>query len=841
MPVTQRLMRTLTSTILSLILLQSIGVVPTADALAFTKLRLCYFYFGTIDDLGWTFTYNAGRVATHEKLVRLYPDLEIESVYEPNVFFGIENKTQLLLDYIATGCNVILTNNEFLLGFNQPATDDWAARTYTNVTFILLNDVTVQDRTYANRLYITLDFSSSFFTAGAAAAGQATKCIGVVSAWEFERNPNDAVNGLMLGVRSVKATLPIEVITMDSWYSPDAEARVANMFLARGCDVIVHYSDPRSVDVAVATARNRKTTTAMSIGPHSNLQQYVGDAVLLAIYSDWSIALTPILSYLIVNGRLDSALPPQYNNFISGVMTSSALSPLASHAAADAYDIAVQRVRSSSGQVFCGPLTLRNGTTITPTGPQGCLTLNEQLGLEQYLVVGDPSATIFHGTFKDVSECPAGTSYRYDISPLIRLNCNVCPANTYSAEAGSATCTECPAGQQSVAGSKTCDPIPQASRDVTSLIAGLVVGLCSLVILFAIALLILRHRGQRRNRYAPREGPLCLLFTDVESSTTLWQDHPTDMEVAMSTHHRVIREVLEEEQAYEVKTVGDSFMIATRTALDGMLVATKIQVRLQEAEWPSCFVHSEDVIRGLRVRIGVHMCRDVHVKYEQGYYDYYGNDVNAAARIESQARGGQILVDQATFAEAQKDVDYGIDLERDIIIRTFAVNVMLKGLDESYTLLSVLHGTHEARTFTPIEGHEKDVDDRNTWHGTAESDTMSQASHHSLHNSDAQYIRFVLEAGIQPLAPSARQTVLQHLCTAHGVTLAGRAGSHRKSIAQLARVLEDRVREGHGAGVTPVQVALHADRSPRVRRVSTEVAGFTPTSLHVPEFRDHVE
>jgi class 3 adenylate cyclase/basic membrane lipoprotein Med (substrate-binding protein (PBP1-ABC) superfamily) len=795
--------RTFAALPLAIMLLLALCGAPTADALVFTKLRLCYFYFGTIDDLGWTFTYNAGRVATHEKLVKLYPDLEIESVYEPNVFFGIENKTQLLLDYIATGCNVILTNNELLLGFDQPATDDWAARTYPNVTFVQLNDRRVMDRSFPNRVYVAFDFASAFYIAGATAASQAKNCISVSAAWETERNPNDAVNGLMLGVRSVKATLPIEVITMDSWYSPDAEARVANMFLARGCDVIVHYSDPRSVDVAVATARSRKTTTALSIGPHSNLQQYVGDAVLLAIYSDWSLALTPILSYLIENGRLDSALPTQSYNVSSGVLITSSVSPLASRSTAQTFTAAKQRVLANNGHVLCGPLKLRNGTTITPADPQGCLTLTQQDQLGQYLVVGDPSATIFHGTFKDVSECPAGTSYRYDISPLISLTCTACPANTYSTGAGSATCTECPAGQQSAAGSTVCAPIPQGSS--TGLIAGLVVGLCSLVILFAIALLVLRHRGQRRNRYAPREGPLCLLFTDVESSTTLWQDHPTDMEVAMSTHHRVIREVLEEEQAYEVKTVGDSFMIATRTPLDGMLVATKIQVRLQEAEWPSCFVHSEDVIRGLRVRIGVHMCRDVHVKYEQGYYDYYGNDVNAAARIESQARGGQILIDQGTFVEARSDVDYGVDLERDIIIRTFAVNVTLKGLDETYTLLSVLHGTHEARTFTPIEGHEKDVDDvgvslqGSTQHG---SDTMSQASHHSQHNSDVQFIRRILDAQLEPLSAAARTSVLKQLCSAHNVALVGKAGNYRKCLSQLARVLDDHVSDFHG-GLTP--------------------------------------
>ena len=69
-------------------------------------------------------------------------------------------------------------------------------------------------------------------------------------------------------------------------------------------------------------------------------------------------------------------------------------------------------------------------------------------------------------------------------------------------------------------------------------------------------------RRVRNVSHAPKLSPLCLLFTDIECSSLLWARLPQRMAAALAIHHAVIRRCILRHKAYEVKTVGDSFMIA---------------------------------------------------------------------------------------------------------------------------------------------------------------------------------------------------------------------------------------------------------------------------------------
>lgn len=106
------------------------------------------------------------------------------------------------------------------------------------------------------------------------------------------------------------------------------------------------------------------------------------------------------------------------------------------------------------------------------------------------------------------------------------------------------------------------------------------------------------------NRFAPKSGPLAILFTDVESSTTLWELCGHDMKHAMHIHNEVIRRLINEYQAYEVKTNGDSFMIACKSLTDATLLSLAIQTSLNDREdFPPSIteayerLHANDVAR----------------------------------------------------------------------------------------------------------------------------------------------------------------------------------------------------------------------------------------------------
>eukprot|EP00759_Apiculatamorpha_spiralis_P017280 PhF_6_TR23316/c0_g1_i3/m.32952 len=67
--------------------------------------------------------------------------------------------------------------------------------------------------------------------------------------------------------------------------------------------------------------------------------------------------------------------------------------------------------------------------------------------------------------------------------------------------------------------------------------------------------------------FAPKcnGDPYTIMFTDIESSTKLWNKYPKEMKKAVEMHHSTIRWVLWWHRGYEVKTIGDSFMCAFKS------------------------------------------------------------------------------------------------------------------------------------------------------------------------------------------------------------------------------------------------------------------------------------
>ncbi|HVO32224.1 MAG TPA: adenylate/guanylate cyclase domain-containing protein [bacterium] len=60
----------------------------------------------------------------------------------------------------------------------------------------------------------------------------------------------------------------------------------------------------------------------------------------------------------------------------------------------------------------------------------------------------------------------------------------------------------------------------------------------------------------------PPRGTVTLAFTDVQGSTQLWERQPVAMRRALELHDALARKLLAERGGYEVKSEGDSFMVA---------------------------------------------------------------------------------------------------------------------------------------------------------------------------------------------------------------------------------------------------------------------------------------
>ncbi|MDX1657656.1 MAG: adenylate/guanylate cyclase domain-containing protein, partial [Nitriliruptorales bacterium] len=127
---------------------------------------------------------------------------------------------------------------------------------------------------------------------------------------------------------------------------------------------------------------------------------------------------------------------------------------------------------------------------------------------------------------------------------------------------------------------------------------------------------------------------LTYLFSDLEGSTRLWEQHPESMHDALARHDTILREAVEDAGGSVVKTTGDGLMAAFDDASAAVTASLRAQRALRDEPWGET--------GPLRVRIGMHIGES-----QPRAGDFYGSDVNRAARVMAAAHGGQILLTAA--------------------------------------------------------------------------------------------------------------------------------------------------------------------------------------------------
>ena len=155
-------------------------------------------------------------------------------------------------------------------------------------------------------------------------------------------------------------------------------------------------------------------------------------------------------------------------------------------------------------------------------------------------------------------------------------------------------------------------------------------------------------------------GTVTFLFTDIEGSTTMWEQHPVAMRDALARHNEVLRHAIESSDGYIVKSTGDGVYAVFADAADALVACLAAQRALQSpdsAAIPELAVSDARPLIALPVRMGLHTGV---AELREG--DYLGAAVNRAARIMSAAHGGQILLSAATAELVRGQLSTGVTL-----------------------------------------------------------------------------------------------------------------------------------------------------------------------------------
>jgi eukaryotic-like serine/threonine-protein kinase len=138
------------------------------------------------------------------------------------------------------------------------------------------------------------------------------------------------------------------------------------------------------------------------------------------------------------------------------------------------------------------------------------------------------------------------------------------------------------------------------------------------------------------------------MFSYIEGSTekTDRRGDKAWMEV-LRDHNAILREQLKAFGGFEVKSEGDGFMVALQSAGKALECAAAIQKALAE--------RNKTAAELVQVRMGLHS-GDVIKEGE----DFFGRNVIMAARVASQANGGEILASSVLKAlVAGSEVSWG--------------------------------------------------------------------------------------------------------------------------------------------------------------------------------------
>lgn len=179
-----------------------------------------------------------------------------------------------------------------------------------------------------------------------------------------------------------------------------------------------------------------------------------------------------------------------------------------------------------------------------------------------------------------------------------------------------------------------------------------------------------RAEGPGSVRRAAPDGTVTLLFSDIEGFTAM-TERLGDLaaQAVLRAHNEIVRAQVASHGGYEVKSQGDSFMVA----FSGAGRALRCAIATQRALAAHAYKNADQPIR---VRMGLHTGEAIN---EDG--DLFGRTVILASRIASEARGGEILASGLLCQLASSSGEFVFGEPR---------TVELKGLSQPQSVCEVL-------------------------------------------------------------------------------------------------------------------------------------------------------
>jgi len=322
-------------------------------------LRAAFIYISPPGDLGWTYEHDQGRIETQEH----FGD-EVETVFIENVPEGPDSG-RVMRQYAEQGFDLIFATSFGYMDYMHEVSAEFPEATFEHASGYKTRD---NMATYFGRIY------QPRYLSGIVAGGMTeNNTIGYVAAFPIPEVIR-GINAFTRGVRSVNEDAQVRVVWTNTWYGPAQEREAAIALLDAGADIIAQHQDTTEPQKA---AQERG---AYSIGYNSDMQEFVGDTVLVSAIWNWEEYYIPTIQSAL-DGEWESS--QYWGGLGDEIVDLSEMSPEVPEELQETVAAERERIESGEWDVFHGPIVNQDGELTVPEGE--AMTDEEMLNMSYFV------------------------------------------------------------------------------------------------------------------------------------------------------------------------------------------------------------------------------------------------------------------------------------------------------------------------------------------------------------------------------------------------------------------------------------------------------------------------
>ena len=330
-----------------------------ADTEGGGKVIAGFLFDGYIDDAGWNFEHNKGRLAVEEA--------GIKTIYKENVP-QTQDCEKVMQDFINQGAAIIFGTS---FGFMEYM--DEMALKYPEVTFLHCGGYLNEDNYYN---YQGRQYESRFLSGIIAASVSKTGKIGYVGGYEIAQVIR-GINAFTLGAQLVNPDIEVQVAWTHTWDDAAVEKAAGQTLIDNGCDVLTcHETTSASLMPA------EENPDVYAIGFTTDVSELLPTSYLTSSAFNWAAYCKPTAE-AIAAGTWEKA------NYWGGLGDGTVyLTPYSEAVPREAADLAEEyknKIIDGSYHIFEGPILGQDGSMMVE---EGQILTDEELNNMMYFVKG---------------------------------------------------------------------------------------------------------------------------------------------------------------------------------------------------------------------------------------------------------------------------------------------------------------------------------------------------------------------------------------------------------------------------------------------------------------------